>query len=98
MPTLAAPDNVSEADALYAAAHRAHFVDRDPAAALRAWDTYLAVAPSGPFAPEARYNRALALVRLGRRAEARDALAPFAAGAFGGYRATEARALLGALE
>jgi hypothetical protein len=95
-PLAPAPPAI-DAGVLYAQAHRAHFVDRDPAAALRAWDVYLAAAPDGPLAPEARYNRALALVRLGRRAEAREALAPFAAGAYGGYRAAEARALIDAL-
>ncbi|AUX23717.1 hypothetical protein SOCEGT47_042470 [Sorangium cellulosum] len=86
-----------DAHALYQAAHRAHFVDRDPAAALAAWDTYLAAAPRGRFAVEARYNRALCLVRLGHAAEARRALAPFARGAFGGYRQTESRSLIEAL-
>jgi hypothetical protein len=85
-------------ESLYSAAHQAHFVARDPAAALRAWDEYLTVYPNGRFAPEARYNRALALVRLGRADDARAALAPFADGRSGGYRQTEARALLDALD
>jgi hypothetical protein len=82
---------------LYAEAHRAHFVDGDPSSALRAWNAYLAAAPEGTFAPEARYNRAVTLVRLGRLAEARRALEPFARGAYGGYRAREAAALLDAI-
>jgi hypothetical protein len=86
-----------EGTRLYAEAHRAHFVDRDPAAALRAWDAYLAARPDGVLAPEARYNRALTLVRLGRRDEAREALRPFAAGEMGGYRQKDAAALLDAL-
>lgn len=89
-PVEAAPDP----DALYRAAHRAHFVDRDPAAALVAWDRYLAAAPHGALAPEARYDRAIALIRLGRRDEAADALRPFANGEYGPYRQAEARALL----
>jgi hypothetical protein len=84
-------------DALYAVAHRAHFDDRDPARALVAWDAYLADDPRGPFAPEARYNRALCLVRLGRASEAAQALQPFADGAYGAYRAEESRKLLAAL-
>ncbi|HWZ92703.1 MAG TPA: hypothetical protein VNW92_27745 [Polyangiaceae bacterium] len=87
----------AEADptfALYRAAHTAHFVDHDPARALAAWDAYLAAAPHGAFAPEAEYNRALSLVRLGRNSEAESALAPFANGAYGGYRQAEAQALL----
>ena len=69
---------------------------RDPAA-LPAWDAYLRVADRGVLVPEARYNRALCLVRLGRNAEARAALEPFARGAFGDYRRAEAEALLRAL-
>jgi hypothetical protein len=69
--------------------HRAH----DPAA-LAAWDAYLRVAPNGALAPEAHYNRALCLVRLGRVADASAALGPFARGELHGYRQAEARALL----
>jgi hypothetical protein len=86
-----------EPSRLYAVAHKAHFVDRDPVAALRAWDAYLAAAPDGPLSPEARYDRAITLARLGRRAEARTALEPFAQGAYGDYRAKEAKTLLNAL-
>jgi hypothetical protein len=91
---------VSDPDlALYREAHRAHFVQRDSRAALAAWDRYLAAHPRGSFALEARYNRALCLVRLGRHDAARQALAPFAAGDVGGgYRRTEASALLEALD
>ncbi|MGK3984285.1 hypothetical protein WME99_14675 [Sorangium sp. So ce136] len=86
-----------DTDALYQAAHRAHFVERNPSAALGAWDAYLAAAPRGRFAVEAQYNRALCLVRLGRTDEARRALEPFAQGAHGGYRQTESRSLLEAM-
>ncbi|WP_437565154.1 tetratricopeptide repeat protein [Sorangium sp. So ce542] len=86
-----------DADALYQAAHRAHFVERDPASALSAWDAYLAAAPRGRFAVEAQYNRALCLVRLGRKDEAQRALEPFAQGSFGGYRQAESRSLLEAM-
>ncbi|HTA89263.1 MAG TPA: hypothetical protein VK745_06800 [Polyangiaceae bacterium] len=79
---------------LYRVAHAAHFVDHDPVRALAAWDAYLAAAPHGAFAPEAQYNRALSLVRLGRNDEATSALRPFAEGAYGGYRQAEASALL----
>jgi hypothetical protein len=80
----------------YGEAHDAHFVRHDYEAALAAWDRYLAL-PSAPLTVEARYNRAIALVRLQRRAEAVEALEPFAAGHYGGYRREEARALLSAL-
>lgn len=98
LPAATAP--VSDPDlALYREAHRAHFVQRDSRAALAAWDRYLAAHPRGSFALEARYNRALCLVRLGRHDAARQALAPFAAGDVGGgYRRTEASALLEALD
>jgi TolA-binding protein len=80
--------------AIYKEAHRAHFVAHDYASALAGWDRYLAVAPRGTFALEARYNRAIALHRLGRRAEAIEALRPFADGAYGRYRRDEAQQLI----
>lgn len=52
---------------------------------------------AGRFASEASYNRALCLVRLGRHAEAKRALEPFASGTMG-YRQSEARQLLQELE
>jgi hypothetical protein len=82
---------------LYRSAHRAHFVEHNPTAALALWEAYLREAPRGRFAVEARYNRALCLVRLRRHAEARAALQPFAEGAVGGYRQREAAELLEAL-
>lgn len=99
-PSAAAAPAPSASDphaALFAEAHRIHFNDKDPARALAAWDRYLAAAPSGRFAPEARYNRAIALVRLGRRVEAQQELAVFANGMYGDYRRAEAKALLDAL-
>jgi hypothetical protein len=67
------------------------------ARAIEAWDAYLSAAEHGPLVPEAKYNRALGLVRAGRFAEAKSALSPFAEGAFGGYRQREAQALLARL-
>jgi hypothetical protein len=89
-------DVATDPEVIYGEAHRAQFVRRDYAAALAAWDRYLALAP-GPLTVEARYNRALALVRLQRRAEAAEALEPFASGYYGGYRREDARALLSLL-
>ncbi len=77
------------ADALHSA--------REAAAAIDAWDAYLARYPEGRFAIEARYARALCLVRLGRTDQAREALAPFAEGRYGRYREAEASALIEAL-
>lgn len=92
-----APSVPSAEDQAYAAAHQAHFTARDYGVALASWDRYLAAFPSGRLAPEARYNRAICLVRLGRKAEARAALEPFADGTMGGYRRAEAARLLDAL-
>jgi hypothetical protein len=83
--------------ALFHRAHQLHFRQRDAAAALAAWDRYLQVDPDGPLVLEARYNRALCLVRLGRSDEARAALRPFADGTVTHYRADEARMLMQSL-
>lgn len=98
-PSATAPlsDVSDRAHELYRVAHHAHFVDHDFVSALRAWDAYLEAAPSGRFVLEARYNRALCLVRVGRTSEARAALAPFASGQFAGYRQAEASALIDAM-
>lgn len=98
-----APRSWASVEVLYRAAHDLHFHGGAPEAALRAWDAYLAAEPAGRFSVEARYNRALILVRLGRYAEARTALLPFARGAVepSGYRQPEAAQLverLGAAE
>ena len=87
----------SEELAAYRIAHEAHFRGSDPAAALAAWNAYLAKFPDGQLAPEARYDRALVLIKLKRINEARQALAPFAAAPAGSYRQREATKLLDAL-
>jgi len=84
-------------DDLYLRAHQMHFGKANPISTLASWDAYLQAAPNGRFAPEARFNRALVLVKLNRRNEAAAALTPFANGAYGGYRRNEARALLDVL-
>ncbi|HEX4418738.1 MAG TPA: hypothetical protein VH165_12595 [Kofleriaceae bacterium] len=86
-------------EALYRRAHELHFHGGDPVAALAAWDAYLAAEPAGRFSADARYDRAIALVRLGRYAEARAALIPFAEGKVepAGYRQTEAEQLVARL-
>jgi hypothetical protein len=94
-PSAPAPANGAPSDSdVYARAHRLHFDGRDPAAALSALDDYLLRFPDGRFAPDARYNRAIDLLKLRRYAEARAALQPFADGAFGGYHRNDARELL----
>lgn len=98
-PRAAAPARPAIAEALYRTAHELHFRGVDHAAALAAWDAYLAAEPGGRFAIDARYNRALALVRLGRYAEARTALAPYARGEIAaGYRQPEAKTIVDRLE
>jgi TolA-binding protein len=82
--------------AAYRVAHTAHFRGKDPKAALVAWDQYLAKFPDGRMALDARYDRALVLVKLERWAEARAALAPFAA-ANSTYRKLEATKILDAI-
>jgi hypothetical protein len=100
-PVLLAPSSFAPSDeakldemSLYRDAHHAHFNERNYALALFRWDRYLALAPRGTFALEARYNRGIALHRLGRREEAVAALRPFAEGAYGGYRSEEASRIL----
>ncbi|HEX6240825.1 MAG TPA: hypothetical protein VFZ61_08025 [Polyangiales bacterium] len=84
--------------ALYKTAHELHFGAKRYDEALNAWEKYLAL-PSPTFALEARYNRALCLLRLGHYEEARAALRPFAEGrVLGSYRRAEAQRLLEALD
>ena len=91
-----APAVAQPVEVLYRRAHELHFHGGDAAAALAAWDAYLAAEPDGRFSVEARYNRAIILIRLGRYADARAALAPFARGEVvpAGYRQTEAERLV----
>ena len=83
--------------ALFRAAHDLHFRGDRARDAIAAYDAYLREYPRGRFVPEARYNGALDRIKLGERAAAREALAPFAVGEYGGYRQREARELLEAL-
>lgn len=91
------PNLLAQDLAAYQRAHRLHFHGGDPAAALDAWNGYLAHYPAGTFAPEARFNRAVCLLRLGRRTEARQILTPIAESRFA-YGRERARALLTAME
>lgn len=99
-PVAAVEPSLAAAPDLYRVAHQLHFHGADPAAAVAAWDKYLASEASGRFAVEARYNRAMALIRLRRYREAHIALDPFARGevAPAGYRQTEAKQLSQRLE
>jgi tetratricopeptide (TPR) repeat protein len=92
-PAPAVGDADTEAQA-YARAHRAHFVDQSPARALAAWNQYLRHYPRGALAPEAQFNRALCLIRLGRFGEATRALRAFAASHSDGYRKADVERLL----
>lgn len=94
--------------AVYRQAHDAQFAQNDCAAAVASYDRYLAAAAQdasrrgssagGSLVPEARFNRATCLVRLGRNQEAARALRPFAEGAYGDYRREDARRLLDVLD
>jgi hypothetical protein len=84
---------------LYNKAHALHFRERRYNEALFAWEEYLGLTPTPTFALEARYNRALCLLRLGHYEEARAALVPFAEGRFlNGYRRDEATRFIQALD
>lgn len=97
-PPVAALPQPQGADELYREAHAAHFTQRDYDAALAAWERYLAAAgPAHRWTVEARFNRGVALFRLGQREAARRALRPFAEGEYGSYRRAEAASLLEAL-
>jgi hypothetical protein len=95
VPDAQRPAGASDPEAAaYGRAHRAHFDGGGPDRALAAWDDYLRLYPRGALAPEARFNRALCLVRLERTADAERALRPFSDGRFGSYRRAEAGRLL----
>lgn len=84
---------------LYNKAHALHFRERRYNDALFAWEEYLGLTPTPTFALEARYNRALCLLRLGHYEEARAALVPFAEGRLlNGYRRDEATRFIQALD
>jgi TolA-binding protein len=91
---MAAPPPADGEATAYGAAHAAHFAGGQPERALAAWNDYLRVYPGGRFAPEARFNRAICLVRLRRLELAAQALQPFAHGRYGAYRRAEAVRLL----
>lgn len=82
----------------YRGAHRAQFASGDCSEAIVGYAQYLDMAPSGPFAVDARYNRGVCLIRLGRHGEARIALEPFAQGKYGDYRRAQSEQLLEALD
>ena len=94
----ASPDPLRADLAAYEEAHRLHFHASDASRALSGWDSYLASHAGGTFAPEAHLNRAVCLLRLGRRSEARAALERLAAAPSGTYARDRARALLDAVE
>lgn len=83
--------------ARFRAAHELHFRGDQPRGAIAAYEDYLRAFPHGRFVPEARYNMALDYIKLRDHARAREALRPFAAGAYGDYRRREAQKLLEAL-
>jgi TolA-binding protein len=94
-PALPAPAAVQPDDAelrLFRAAHELHFRQGDLEAAAQAWNRYLAAYPRGALREEARYNRAVCLLRLGRSADAEHDLETLAADP-NAFRAREAKLL-----
>jgi TolA-binding protein len=77
-------------------AHDLHFQGKANAA-IAAYGEYLGAYPGGRFVPEARYNTALNLLKLGQRSRAQSILKAFAEGRYGGYRQEQARGLLDAM-
>jgi FimV-like protein len=75
--TTPATQRASELD-LYARAHELHFHGNDPRAALHLWTRYLDRFPHGRFVPEAQFNRAVCLVRIGDTEAARRLLTQLA--------------------
>jgi len=83
--------------ARFRSAHELHFQGNRPREAIAAYADYLQAFPRGRFVPEARYNTALNYIKLGDKNRAREALQPFASGAYGDYRQREAEQLIEAL-
>ena len=83
--------------ALYRIAHRLHYGAGDPRRALSAWDAYLEAFPAGSLAYEARFNRALCLIKIGRVEQAERALEQLVRGRSGSRQHAQAKALLAAI-
>jgi len=86
----------SEID-LYARAHELHFHGNDPRAAMQLWTRYLDRFAHGRFVPEAQFNRAVCLVRIGDAAAARRLLTQLASGPGADYPKAQAERLLAEL-
>jgi hypothetical protein len=100
LPAIAKPpvdDSEHRALRAYREAERLQFEEKDYARALGAWDRYIPLAGKSPLLVDAKWQRALCLVRLGRSDEGREALEPFARGDLGAYRQSEARTILDTL-
>jgi TolA-binding protein len=82
---------------LYGRAHDLHFRGGALDKALAAWSAYLVNFPNGQLAPEARFNRAICLVRLKRLEDAKVALADIAANAPASHQRDHASRLLDSL-
>lgn len=93
------PEPPSEPEiAAFRAANDLDIKQRNLGAALSAYRVYLRDYPAGRFVPEARYNSAIILIKLGKRDEARRELTPFASGKYGAHRQARAAKLLQGLE
>lgn len=83
--------------ATFRQAHDWHFRKQQPSKAIAAYRAYIARFPQGRFVPEAKYNIAINLIKMGQREAAKAALIPFASGHYDGYRQAQAQQLLQAL-
>jgi len=78
----------------YGRAHVAHFQSHDFKKALRLWTDYVRRYPHGRFLPEAEFNRAVCLVRLGESTAARQALLKLVSSESPDYPKAQAERLL----
>jgi FimV-like protein len=83
--------------ALYARAHELHFHENDARAALRLWIRYLDRFPQGRFVPEAQFNLAVCLVRIGDAEAARRWLTQLVSSPGSDYPKDQAERLLAEL-
>jgi hypothetical protein len=98
MPSAPSLRSMSSELDIYGRAHHLHFHGGSPGAALRAWTGYLEKFPEGHFLPEARFNRAVCLVRVGDMARAREELSRIVKDSRVDYQRAQAARLMAKLD